>query len=530
MSTNGSKKPNQGRRGKNERYGKYDKRRQAEDKLKDKNDCSLSSRDRDNDPNWYFLDKAIADQASSFSFGEFLGRVAEMGKYDAGAPNVCQMWIPTIMSINLNPSPGETTSLTTGINMAALKTYTTLSSMNAKTTNYAPQDITMLLLSLGEIISVMEHIRRAFGIAFTYNQRNRALPRNLLERMGFDADDFLDHLAPYRLEFNSWVTAINKIPFLDNISYLYKCAKLYDSVYTDSDSAMAQIVFMRPYSTWKINETKYDSGTCLETIYLPSIGMKWDKWRNIVAPMIQALFESATFNYIYSDVLNYSQKLGAKLLYMDYLNEGYVVVPTYNRNFMLQVHNLTPIGVPAGENIAALGRTAENDVLSDANRNKVVYKPAFTAVGYNSTIIDFDTPTASVEDRIEATRYQCVLDKRIDYRDGVNYFEASGLPDHYVTHVCIDVAEDEGSVPDFNSYVNVTKTALLSDEMELILGFTQFDWAPIIRYHNGNTEHQYETYTLGDLNYFTTLDANWFKRVNDIVFQSLFTLRDKTSS
>lgn len=527
MSTNGNKKPNQGKRGRNERYGKYDKRKQAEDKLKDKDNCSLSSNNRDNDPNWYFLDKAIADQASSFSFGEFLGRIAPTGKYDSA--NVSQMWVPTIMSIYLNPSPGDTKSITSGINMAALKTYTTLSSMNAKTTNYAPQDVTMLLLSLGEVISVMEHIRRAFGVAFTYNQRNRALPRNLLERMGFDADDFLEHLAVYRLEFNSWVTSVNKIPFLDNISYMYKCARLYDSVYTDSDSAMAQIVFMRPYSTWKINEEKYDTGTCLETVFLPTIGQTWDKWRQIVAPMIQALFESATFNYIYSDVINYSQKVGAKLLFMDYLNEGYVVVPTYNRNFMLQVHNITPIGFPSGETMPTGDRTAANDVLSDANKNKVDYRPAFTAMGYDTTIIDFDTPNASVEDRIEATRYQCVLNKKLGLYNDQNYYEASGLPDHYVVHVSFDVAEDEGFVPDFNSYINIVKTELWVDELDRVLGYTQFDWAPIIQYHNGKAR-QYETYILGDLNYFTTLDADWFKRVNDIVFQSLFTLREKSSN
>lgn len=526
MSANGSKKPNQGRRGKNERYGKYDKRKQVEDKLKDQNNCSLSSRDRDNDPNWYFLDKAIADQASSFSFGEFLGRVAPTGKY-AGS-QISEMWVPTIMAIHVNPCPGDTNSLTTGINMAALKTYTTLSSMNAKTTNYAPQDLTMLLLSLGEIISVMEHIRRAFGVAFTYNQRNRALPRNLIERMGFDADDFLDHLAPYRLEFNSWVTAINKIPFLDNIAYLYKCARMYDSVYTDSDSAMAQIVFMRPYSTWRLNETKVDTGSILETVYLPIIGQTWDKWRQIVTSMIQALFESATFNYIYSDVLNYSQKVGAKLLFMDYLNEGYVVVPTYNRNFMLQVHNLTPIGSPASVPIPGTNRTVGNDVYTDTNKNKIKYTPIFSSVGYDTTIIDFDTPTASVEDRIEATRYQCVLNKTVITHENVTYYEASGLPDHYVTHVSFDVAEDEGSVPDYDSYVNVVKDETLGDEMERILGLTQFDWAPIIQYHNGKI-HQYETYILGDLNYFTTLDVDWFKRVNDIVFQSLFTLREKES-
>ena len=215
----------------------------------------MSAKGRDNDPNWYFTDAGVADAAASFAFDQYLGVPFSMGLDVGSTTGVTEVdtYVPTIMSISVNPCPGDTSSIQTGINMAALKTYTTLSSQNAKTTAYAPQDITTLILSLGEVISVLEHIRRAFGVAFTYNQRNRSMPTKLLDSMGFNSGDFLTNLAQHRLEFNSWITAINKIPFLDNFAYLYKCADIYQGVYSDSESAMAQIVFMRPYSTWVIS-------------------------------------------------------------------------------------------------------------------------------------------------------------------------------------------------------------------------------------------------------------------------------------
>lgn len=233
----------------------------------------LDSTGRDNDPNWYFLDRNVADQASSFSFDEYLGIYSNFHYQQAKGTVLNKrnivIDVPAICAIACNPCPGDTSQVQTGINVASLKNYSTLSSMNAKTTQYAPQDLTTLTLALGEVVSVLEHMRRAFGVAFLMNQRNRAVPRKLLEMMGFEPEDFLTNLAGHRLAFNSLITAFNKIPFVDNVSYTFKCADMYQKVYADSDSTMAQIVFMRPYSTWTLDETASDQGSVLATTPLP---------------------------------------------------------------------------------------------------------------------------------------------------------------------------------------------------------------------------------------------------------------------
>lgn len=485
-------------------------------------DSKMSKKGRDNDPNWYFTDAGIADAASSFAFDQYLGVPFNM-ELETGAStgNISsQTYIPTIMTIRVNPCPGDTSSIRTGINMAALKTYTTLSSQNAKTTSYAPQDITTLLLSLGEIISVMEHIRRAFGVAFTYNQRNRAMPTKLLDAMGFENTDFLANLAQHRLEFNSWVTAINKLPFLDNFAYLYKCADIYQNVYADSDSAMAQLVFMRPYSTWVMDETYSDQGTGLKTIGLPRTG-DWDSWKNVVLQMITALFESTTYNYIYSDILNYSAKTGAKLLFMDFLREDYVVVPVYNRNFMLQVHNMTVIGTPYETLPSGVEGTPSNDVAPNVNKNIVDYQPAFQSTGWMDNIIDFDVAVPSLEDKIEATRFQGLL----TYEQTVQNQPVSrpaALPDHYVVSYDIDTSSiSQQNIPYIIPYTDATILAQYTD----VFRVQQFDWAPLVRFFDQTDTTNHEQVILGDVNYYTTLDENWYFRVNDLTFQALFAMR-----
>ena len=507
-----------------------DRRNRKDTEKVDKQPAKLDSRGRDNDPNWYFLDADVATQASSFSMDQYLGVDTDLSLSIDGQINTLGITVPAILALHMNPCPGDTSTIQRGINMAGLKTYTMLSSMNSKTTNYGPQDVTTLLLSLGEVISILEHIRRAFGVAFTYNQRNRTMPVMLLDMMGFEHTDFLENLAQHRLQFNSWITAVNKIPFLDNIAYMYKCADMYQNVYADSESSMAQLVFMRPYSTWVLDEQYSDQGSGLVTTVLPNLGT-WDQWATIVDSMITALFQSTTYNYIYSDILNYSTRTGAKLMYMDFLREDYVVVPVYNRTFMLQVHN--SIAVSAPYYTATDGKyTKLNDVIPDVENNRIDYRPAWSNRGSTTTqlIVDFDTPLATLEDRIEATRYQAML----KYKETVaetKIYVPSAVPDHYVVQYVINTSNntDDPEYAVVNSYLSLMSGTYDEDVLQTQIMCQQVDWAPLFLVVQqgkvaGDGSGTY-TYIIGDVNYYTTLDEDWYFRVNDITFQALFNLR-----
>ena len=503
---------------------------------KGNNNRPLDNDGRDNDPNWYFLDAGVADQAATFSFNQFLGTdVSVRGwefKAESPAPvsDEYSLRVPSILVASCNPSAGSTNDAFAGINLAALKTYTQLSARNAKTTNYAPQDITILVLAMGELLSTLEHIRRAFGVAFTYNQRNRSLPVRLLNCMGFNAEEFLANLADKRLEFNSWITALNKIPFPTNFSYIYKCVDMYQKVYTDSESAMAQLVFMRPYSTWVLEETLSDKGGYLRTQELPQIindadGTKtWEQWSLVVTSQINALMTSATFNYVYADVLMLHDKYGMPLMRLDYLQSDYYVLPEYNRNFMLQIHNSRAVGKPFVAESGAF--TKYNDVESDPNMNRIKFRPGFLIPNKSKYVrdilVDFDTPEASVVDRIEATRYCAVMET-----DGIatagNYNVVSyQLPDHYIVDFNVVIGNGD---PNKGTDIHILNYDNNCGQDEYLNGaITQIDWAPII-FGMGNmgTDKAFNIY--GDLNYWTFLPIEWFERVNDITFQALFELR-----
>lgn len=502
---------------------------------------SLDSTNRDNDPNWYFLNSDVAKQVSSVSFNQYIGVTDNVvGSYTDDKDNSVgvdyKLNVPSILVLQANPSPGIAYTSTEGINLAMLKLYSTLSSQNAKTTSYAPQDLAMLLLQLGEIISIMEHIRRAFGIAFTYSHRNRVLPKEVLRAMGFDPDDFLSSLAVHRIEFNTWITSINRVPFLSSIGYFYKCADMYQKVYTDSTSEMAQLILMRPYSTWILNEKYNSQGSGLVTTDLPksfaTTDNKWSNWKQVVTSMIDAMFTSSTFNYIYSDILNFASKSNVKLFYLDYLLEGYSVVPEYNENFLLQIHNCNLTGTPFNPVSTGTNKYQLNDVSCNVDKNMISYGPRFktpaSGIRYlDDVVVDFPTPNPATEDIIEATRYVSRLGTQFIDTDTAKtkYRGAVSLPDHYI--VQLDVFSNDSSI-------NATALCCASGDTakartwfrKLTSKLAVFDWAPIVYGVNSEDTTDTELAIYGDLNYFVILQNQWFIKVNDLASLALFELRD----
>ncbi len=494
----------------------------------------LNDKGRHNDPNWYFTDTTLADQVSAISFDSYLGVPTDIDVKLTTITDVAvgrtSIQIPSIITYQCNPCPGNTESIQHGINVAALKNYSMLSSLNAKTTGYAPQDLTMLTLALGEIVSIIEHLRRAFGVAFTYNARNRDVPYYLIQEMGIDPDTFLANLADNRLALNASITAVNKLPFVTNIAYIAKCRDMYQHVYLDTESPMAQIFMQRPISTWKLNETYNDQGSGLETITLDGV-KPFSFWIDTLNDMIEQLFTSSTFNFIYSDVLNYANKTGATLFALDLVEEGYSVVPEFNLTACLQMHNAIIVGEPS-LNAASDKYTKLNDVSCSVDHNKIVYHPLFSWDGretepivVTSPIVDFMSPNPSVEDKIEATRYTAILDM-----PEVSKLTAGSLPDHFISGV---------NVYNGTGLVSTLVSSCLRHEVDILesmsripmaaIDLMKVDWAPIFYVVTDDpTEddlNNLSMQTIGDFNFFTTLNLQWFERVNDICFQALFSMR-----
>lgn len=540
----------------------------------------LSATDRDNDPNWYFTSTDLASQAGELSIQEVLGN----------GPIIDEATIPTCAVVKLNPSPGVTYDMqgtkgptnfdrlwgqgyldtkdkyikpesfivNDGANLMAFKMYTLMSSFTGRTQQYGPQDLLLMILAISQVAAISEHIRRMFGMALTVNARNRALPKGMLSAMGIgDVDDFISHLADYRMRFNVQMTRINQVPLLDNVGFIRKCRDIYQKVYVDTDSSMAQNWFFAPYSTWVLDEQSSPQGSFLDTVDL-SYSWKMSDWLNVLTSQIDAILTSSTMQIVYSDLINLANKVNVPTWQFDYLAENYVVLPEFNANAQLQFHNMDIVGIPATDyEVAHLAENAlpeglvvtpNNDVLQDPDNNRIIYNPGISCevekVNFNekiylnrfphSTVVDFINPNPTLEDRIESLRFSCITGPYVTGYNSNNALAGAltygmTLSDHYVVAV------------DMFTYPNNPRTQrlLCSDQLRpsVIGGTYYYKLADLTKFNDcfllydigdktiGSLEVRKVWSILGDFNFFTKVPFDYLNRTNRLMFTGLFDFR-----
>jgi len=525
----------------------YANKDKSDDKIRIEEDNTdvLSNRSRFGNPNWYFTDKVLAEQTAQFSFQDFIG---------AGTLLDNGVTLPSIMTISLNPSADNSLAGYAGISTATLmarKLYNSLANTSGRTQNYAPQDVFTLLLALGEIISYASYLKRALGVAFTYNVRNRDFPSKIIDSMGINSSDLFANLNRYRVELNTLLTQINKIPFPANIAWFDKCNAIYEGIFQDNMSPMSQIYMLIPATTWILDESSYEEGTVLRTlpVTVESLTNYAPVTRNMsshisnLRTMIQALLTSTTLNYIYGDILNYSSKFNVKLLYMNMIEDSYTVMPQYDQEVLLHIHNMTLIGstiidlsgdrVPSKPILATY--TPYNDVFPDVNNNSIIYNPVFRTTNTAEelqafqlgmmNIVDFPFGAPDLVGKIESTRFQIRTDIGIGEGDkslafindsgAIGGIVATVLPDHYPVRLNL-------YAPDQQPLTLETTYRINSVTQPIGHYFTKFDNAPLLYVVNTETGMPY---VFGDVNYYTNLPGSILSRMCNLTYQSLFELR-----
>lgn len=559
-----------------QRSKKYNSKRTKAEERKDipMESSRLNDKNRDNDPNWYFTSTELAAQAGELSMQEVLGNGALIDEAN----------IPTCGVVYLNPCPGvsydftgfsstpdwsrtnitgaianeilpQNVSVNDGANLMAFKMYTLMSSFTGRTSTYGPQDLLIMILAISQVAAISEHIRRAFGMVLTVNARNRALPKGMIGAMGINVDDFIQNLADYRMRFNVQMTRINQIPLLDNIGFIRKCRDMYQKVYVDSDSAMAQNWFFAPWSTWELDEMSSEEGSFLKTIDLPHAysDSTMGVWLNKLTHMIDAILSSSTMQIVYSDLINLANKVSVPTWQFDYLAENYVVLPEYNRNAQLQLHNLDIIGEPYSGSWSKVTTTTPwivtpgNDVRQDPDNNRILYNPAFNVCRNSATaqtgalwlkakphdtLVDFDVPSPTLEDRIEALRFSCVMSqyrvlmKQADPASFQWGTIAPTLSDHYVVAIHMLDYPQRNVMP-----IQISDYIISSDgttNLDRVTMLDKISSAPLL-YELGNSHTGADRLTIrniiGDVNYFTKVPFEYLNRTNRLMYTGLFDFR-----
>lgn len=488
-----------------------------------------------NNPEWYIPNRDVMEQACRFSFDNFIGVPVSLDP----SGGISGLTAPTlrpgaVMQIFLNPSPGYTSvddPKVAAVNQQAFRTYARLSSINSKNTQYTPNDITTMILSMGELISLIGLAQRAYGLLWTYNVRNRTMPATLVDIAGVDSTKLRAAAAPYLIRLNTLLVEANKIPFPSNIDYFKRCMQIYSSVYKDSPSDMGELYVAIPYSTWDMDET-YAEGTALKehVLYGTSIssyaGMDPTDLLDLIENKINDMLTSATYNYVYSDIVNLSTKdPSVSLMEFQPVDFAYTCVPVYDQEFLLKINNASIMGVPAitADQLNPTGHTNANDVYPDVDTLCMIYAPQWVRTIPDLGLLrplNFSSDNPTLEERIIAARYAC--GSNLTLSSGKYYTgNRVAMNDHYIVKICVYAVDV--TTKDFS----LAQNAILNSSSEGSI-LTRFSQHPYI-FNMGGTAGAYTiTGVIGDLDFWTLIDFETLRSIDRLSLFALFDNKDVT--
>lgn len=504
-----------------------------------------------NNPEWRMYNDILANSVNAFTLNQFVGENVDLEAQDNWS-TVAKFRFETIMRVYINPSAGLTWENVDPVNQSALKLFTTLSANNMKTTQYAPQDVMICLLALGEIISGASFIMRALGIVTKTNPRNRNWPTGIISAMGLDADDLYKNYEVYRARYNILAARASAIAFPSSVNYFPTCAALFSDIFIDQPNAMGFAYVTVPYSTWILDEKSDPNGSKLSTTKLVNTGTgmitTMSEVLNTFERMINALLNSATLNYLYSDVLKYYGNDKTKLYTLPMVPSGFAIDPIFSPEFCINLHNAKIIGEPMTKKMTlspAWNQTLSNDVMSFADTNSIHYAPVFkpdNIIGAVKSILDFEGDNPDLNTRVAALRFMTMAEKAsvsILPDGGRNIYVQYNLSDHYV--VRIDLL-DQRSDP-YSAIYTLNSNALLiegsdktapaymqvQDVFTSACDITQFNGAPLMYFVRDIKADSGPTYyidgVLGGLGTYTVLDPQSSKAANEVTMLSLFALK-----
>lgn len=533
---------------KENKSNKKSSQKKGKGKDKDKKDPDFKKdKFRVNDASLYYEDANLLGQVTSYSFEQFLGRFTELSEQVGDS---CKFGPGNIMTVWLNPSVQTTDENrdTDGINIAAVRNFLYQSASNMKNTNYVAADPMLLMNAIRSGIEYYTWIRRSFGLAYTFNLRNRDYPTTLLEQNLIDADDFRANLAEYLVRFNTLVALFDRVPFPTNVPILDKAAKIYDMIYLDEDSPMAQTFMFAPFSIWKIKEDYSPTGVGLETVKINTGATKTMKfYLDIFEDIIGALANSSLLNYIYADILKAQADKGIDLVKLETIPFGYTTSVGVSPEIRIWLHNCIVVGEPLDMDQMPVGwttgRTGGNDMETNVSATGINYHPMFklsnVANEIHSTqclqngVVDFETLNPSIEARVAATRLAARFKpKRCDDAgfEGVYSGDYPVLGDYYIVAMRLTTAVGTTQVNTFYGNVDGMTTTNLLSTIRRLCWVDQFNFAPITYIGRGlpDNDGNYLHAVHGDLNYYTTLDYDYMKAMRDAEMLGEFTYRMAT--
>nr|AVX53663.1 putative capsid [Marmot picobirnavirus] len=356
------------------------KRNSARKDYKCKTETNLSDNPR-NDANWY-TSGPNGSIPFNVPFSDRLGTEVDLtpkGNQISGfTMSGTRSAFPGVAVIPVGPTIGQATAKVDPINIAVYKLHAALRYGQAYSHTYDATALAYHLIMADSAMMLMEFWRRIYGMLRYYSADNGYMPEYILRAIGVDASTFLgSNYDAVREYINHMADALSIVKVPKTWTYFRRHQYLMSTIYADSQTTKAQFYAFTPAYLYRYTITS--TSAYLEPVPFFDLQTPWtfDTLKSFTNEIIDSLIGEDDVSIIAADIL---RLYGAEGTYKwEHIDANYSVVPMYDTNVLLQIHNARFI--PGVFGALADSERANFRITQNTSTGAITFIPHYNVVG-----------------------------------------------------------------------------------------------------------------------------------------------------
>lgn len=141
------------------------------------------------------------------------------------------------------------------INTAMLRDLMQLGKFNSRTVIPDPSIMGFYIITVTDLYALATKLRLALSVALHYSSNDISIPRNIIEGLGFDYTEFVNHLKEWRAVLQEMICLINSaLPIPSTLTYFSRRIWLAATIVKSTESSLSPIQLFDQFAYARVND------------------------------------------------------------------------------------------------------------------------------------------------------------------------------------------------------------------------------------------------------------------------------------
>lgn len=289
----------------------------------------------------YWNKASTFSSVTKFSWATILGvpkKVWHMFQ-DAEIMNNTQVLNPSqVMTIDVTVGPGWAENTGDGVNRGLSQTMSKIrAALSTSNIGFETADLGIFFSSTSSIAAMIGYVKRLLELRLQWRDRNYAYPRGLIQALGQDWDDIMNHINEYIARLNAAIDQYNQMGLLDAFDLYGREYAMFHSVFMDEDSEYGQM-YMFSLNNYYLYSDTSEPSQAISTLFDKT---SFSTMMECIEKAIAAWLGSSDFYQINGTLLRAFKEAPRQRIPNITLTD--TVEPVVDRDFLMQIMNMSVI-------------------------------------------------------------------------------------------------------------------------------------------------------------------------------------------